>query len=62
MFYELEHKILGYMFTIKLENGVTLHTFDNGTGIGSDGKNYRVVTHLDEEDEVVTDGWEAVDG
>lgn len=61
MFYELSYKVYGYMYTAKLENGVTIHAFDDGHAIGSDGKTYCIVSHLDDEEEVVTDGWEMVE-
>lgn len=61
MFYETSYKVLGYMYTAKLENGVIVHTFDDGTAVGNDGKNYRVVTHFDENEEVVTDGWKLIE-
>ena len=46
------------MYKARLENGVVIYAFEDGTASGSDGNKYRVVTHLDEDDEVVTDGWE----
>ena len=58
MFYELSHKNLGYTHTAHLENGVILTCYEDGTADGSDGRKYRVVTHLDEEEDVVVDGWE----
>lgn len=61
MFFEISHKKLGYTHTAKLENGVIINAYDNGTADGNDGRKYRVVTHLDEEEEVVVDGWEPID-
>ncbi len=61
MFYELSYEKKGYMYTAQLENGIVIHAFDDGTATGSDGNVYRVVTHLDEEEEVVTDGWELLE-
>ncbi len=58
MFFEVSHEVLGFMYKAKLENGVVIYAFDDGTASGDDGSKYRVVTHLDEDDEVVTDGWE----
>ena len=61
MFYEISHKNLGYTHTATLENGVTIICYEDGTAHGSDGRNYRVVTHLDEEEDVVVDGWEPIE-
>ena len=61
MFYELYHKHLGYTHTATLENGVTITCYEDGTAEGSDGRKYRVVTHLDEEEDVVVDGWEPIE-
>lgn len=58
MFYEVSHEVRGFMYKATLENGVVIYAFDDGTASGNDGNKYRVVTHLDDEDEVVTDGWE----
>lgn len=61
MFYELYHKHLGYTHTATLENGVTITCYEDGMAEGSDGRKYRVVTHLDEEEDVVVDGWEPIE-
>lgn len=58
LFFEEWHKDFGYTHTAVLDNGVTVHAFEDGTAIGSDGNRYRIVTHLDEDDDVVVDGWE----
>ncbi len=61
MFFEISHKNMGYTHTAILENGVRIHCYDNGTAQGNDGRIYRVVTHLDEEEDVVVDGWEPIE-
>ena len=55
---ESSYIVRPYMYSAELENGVTITAFEDGTADGSDGKRYRLVSHLDEEDDVVIDGWE----
>ncbi len=47
-----------YMYTALLDNGVTIDAYADGTAEGDDGNRYRLVSHLNEEEEVVADGWE----
>ncbi len=47
-----------YMYTATLDNGVSVDAYADGTGKGDDGNSYRLVSHLDEDEDVVIDGWE----
>lgn len=64
---EVEYKDKGYLYTCVLNNGVTVHAFTDGTGDGSDGRRYRLVSHIDPcefydvFDEVIVDGWELIE-
>lgn len=54
---EINTKMEGYMYTAVLSNGDTVYAFDNGIGKGLSGITYKLITHVDENDEIVTDGW-----
>lgn len=64
---EVEYENKGYLYTCVLDNGVTVQAFIDGTGDGSDGRRYRLVSHIDAcefydvFDEVVVDGWELIE-
>lgn len=49
-----------YMYTALLDNDVIIDAYADGTAEGNDGNKYRLVSHLDEEEEVVIDGWELI--
>lgn len=57
MFSEIFSEKEGYMYTALLDNGDTVYAFDSGIGVGKSGKTYRLVSHLDENEDVVVDGW-----
>lgn len=61
MYKELEVFRESYMYTATLCNGDTIYAFENGTAAGKSGKQYKIVTHLDENEEVITDGWISAD-
>lgn len=67
IFKEVEYQNRDYMYTAVLNNGVTVHAFADGTGEGSDGRRYRIITHIDKcdmydvLDDIVTDGWELIE-
>ena len=46
------------MYTATLDNGVSVDVYADGTAKGDDGNIYRLVSHLDDEEDVVIDGWE----
>ena len=50
-----------YMYTAELDNGVTIDAYADGTAVGDDGNRYRLVSHLDEDEEVIIDGWEMIE-
>lgn len=49
------------MYTAVLENGVTITAYTDGTADGDDGNRYHHVTHLNDEEEVIFDGWELIE-
>ena len=49
-----------YMYTAVLSNGDRILAFADGTARGDSGREYRIITHLDENEEVVVDGWEEI--
>lgn len=67
LFQEVSYERKSYMYTAVLDNGVTVVAYTDGTGDGFDGNKYRIVSHIehDEEDEVydevVVDGWELIE-
>ncbi len=61
LYQEKSYKIKPYMYTAELDNGDIITAYEDGTADGSDGKRYRLISHLDEFDEVVVDGWELIE-
>ena len=55
--FEKEH----YMYTAVLSNGDRIIAFADGTARGNSGRKYQIITHLDEDEEVIVDGWEEAD-
>ena len=49
-----------HMYIAKLESGEFIIAYENGTAIDLNGRRYRLVSHLDENEEVITDGWEPI--
>lgn len=49
-----------YMYTAVLSNGDRILAFADGTARSDSGRNYRIITHLDENEEVIVDGWEEI--
>ena len=44
-------------YAAKLESGVLIVGFDDGTATGSDGKTYRHIMKFDSDENVIADGW-----
>lgn len=67
IFRELSFDNKAYMYTARLNNGVVIVAFEDGTAQGDNGKKYRLVSHIDScefcdvLDTVVVDGWEEVE-
>ncbi|MBO5360966.1 MAG: hypothetical protein J6B25_09030 [Clostridia bacterium] len=61
LFQEKSYFKKSYMYTAVLDNGVTIDAYADGTADGNDGSRYRLVSHLDEDEEVVIDGWEMIE-
>ena len=49
-----------YMYTAVLSNGERIIAFADGTARSDSGREYRIITHIDENEEVVVDGWEEI--
>ena len=47
-----------YMYTAILSNGDRIIAFADGTARGDSGRKYQIITRLDENEEVIVDGWE----
>ncbi len=60
MLQEKSYEVKDYMYTATLENGVIITAYADGTAEGNDGKRYRLISHLDNEEETVVDGWEEI--
>jgi len=56
IFFDSSHE-----YVAKLENGVYIMGFSDGTAIGSDGRQYRHIIQFDREDNIISDGWEIVE-
>lgn len=57
---EKSYEVKPYMYTAELENGVIITAYEDGTADGSDGNKYRLLSHLDDEEEIIIDGWELI--
>ncbi len=62
MFEEITSVREKYMYTATLSNGDVVIALEDGfaRSINGNGNRYRIVTHLDENEEVIVDGWELV--
>ncbi len=60
MFIEISFKREPYMYTATLSNGETILAFEDGTARSTSGNKYKIITHLDENEEVVVDGWKKI--
>ncbi len=49
-----------HAYVAKLENGEFIIAYENGTAIDLNGHKYRIVSHIDENEEVIVDGWEPI--
>ena len=56
IFYDSNH-----MYVAQLENGVYILAYEDGTATDLQGNCYRLVSHLDENENVITDGWQLAD-
>ncbi len=46
-----------YMYTATLDNGDTIIALENGTARNQSGDIYNIVSHVDENDEIIVDGF-----
>lgn len=58
MLQEIWNKKEDYMYTAKLSNNDIIIALEDGTAKGLSGNLYIIQSHLDDNDEVVVDGWE----
>ena len=54
-FYDNNH-----MYISVLENDVLIIAYEDGTATDLKGNRYQLISHLDENDEAVTDGWQLI--
>ncbi len=52
VFFDSSHE-----YVAKLDNGVYIIGFSDGTALGTDGKRYRHTVELDADDNIIADGW-----
>ena len=45
-------------YVAKLDNGVYIIGYSDGTAVGTDGKQYRHIVHFDADDNIIADGWQ----
>ena len=56
IFYDNNH-----MYVAVLDNGSFIIAYEDGTAVDSEGRKYRHITEYDEDENIITDGWELVD-
>lgn len=54
-FYDNNH-----MYVAVLENDTFIIAYENGTATDLNGNRYQLISHLDENNETVTDGWQLI--
>ncbi|MBQ2964326.1 MAG: hypothetical protein IJE14_06650 [Clostridia bacterium] len=54
-FYDNNH-----MYIAVLENDILIIAYEDGTAKDLNGNRYRLISHLDENDETVPDGWQLI--
>ena len=47
-----------HIYVAVLDNGVFIIVYEDGTAKDLQGNRYRLISHLDENDEVIVDGWQ----
>ena len=47
-----------HIYVAVLDNGTFIIAYEDGTAKDLQGNRYRLVSHLDENDEVIIDGWQ----
>ncbi len=60
MLTEISFEKESYMYTAVLSNGDRIIAFEDGTARGDSGNRYKIVSHLNEDEEVIIDGWEMI--
>ncbi len=60
MLTEISYVREDYMYTATLSNGDRIIAFSDGTARGDSGNKYRLMSHLDENEEVIIDGWQQI--
>lgn len=60
MLKEISYEVKKYMYTAVLENGANITAYEDGTATDNEGRQYRLISHLDENEEVIIDGWKQI--
>lgn len=55
IFYDNNH-----MYVAVLDNGSFIIAYEDGTAVDLQGNKYRHITEYDEDENIITDGWEFV--
>ncbi len=55
IFYDNNH-----MYVAVLDNGSFIIAYEDGTAVDLAGKKYRHITEFDENENIITDGWELI--
>ncbi len=56
VFFDSSHE-----YVAKLDNGVYIIGFADGNAVGTDGKRYRHIVQFDADENIVADGWQAIE-
>ncbi|MBQ3604599.1 MAG: hypothetical protein IJA02_12245 [Clostridia bacterium] len=56
VFFDSTHEYIA-----KLENGVFIMGYSDGTATGTDGNRYRHIVELDDDENIIKDGWEIIE-
>ncbi len=49
-----------HMYVAVLDNGAFIIAYEDGTATDLNGNRYQFLSHLDENEETVTDGWQVI--
>ena len=48
------------MYVAVLENGAFIIAYEDGTALDLHGRKYQLVSHIDENSEIIIDGWQSI--
>ncbi len=55
VFFDSSHE-----YVARLDNGAYIIGFSDGTAVGTDGRKYRHIVQLDDDDNIIEDGWQLI--